>query len=467
MKNLLLALGYSLCVINTGHATPLPADEQVIGSRAVQTVIWAMPAVNYDRMLQAMFKAGGKENQVVYWSKLFDWQNQTLTPNPNTIYLMPFMNTKDTGPLVVEIPAASEGQEITGTIIDAWQVALEDVGPAGADKGAGGKYLVLPPGYAGDIPNGYIVLRPSTNMSMALFRSSIGEASAADIARAVAYGKRIRVYPLSKASDPPATTFVDAMGTTFDSTIPYDIRFFEALDRFVQREPWLERDKAMIDQMKSIGIEQGKPFQPDAERKRVLEQAAVSASSWLDKQYQALFSPYYPGGQWALPVAHELTEGLANNFSTPGVYPVDSRGVLFSFAFSSVKKLGTGQFYLVALRDGTGVPFDGASTYRLRVPANAPVRLYWSATVYDRSTHTLIQNQRWPSRGSMTPGLQSNADGSVDLYVGPQPPAGKEANWIPTQAGRGWEIMMRFYGPQPPLFDKSWVLPDLEKIPAQ
>ncbi|WP_349736037.1 DUF1214 domain-containing protein [Pseudomonas jessenii] len=166
-------------------------------------------------------------------------------------------------------------------------------------------------------------------------------------------------------------------------------------------------------------------------------------------------------------MAHELTEGLANAFSTPDVYPVDTRGVLFSFAFSSVKKLGTGQFYLVALRDRTGASFDGASTYRLTVPANAGVRLYWSATVYDRSTYTLIQNQKWPSRGSMTSGLETNADGSVDIYVGPKPPADKESNWIPAQAGRGWEIMMRFYGPQPPLFDKSWVLPDLEKIPVQ
>ena len=466
MKIILLAIACSLCVIRTGY-TAVSVDEQVIEIRAVQAVIWAMPAVNYDRMLQAMVKAGGQENQIVYWSKLFDWKNQTLTPNPNTIYLMPFMNTKDTGPLVLEIPAASEGQEITGTVTDAWQVALEDVGPAGADKGEGGKYLILPPDYAGNIPSGYIVLRSSTHMSSALLRSSIGNGSDTDIAKAVAYGKRIKVYPLSKASNPPATTFVDALGTTFDSTIPYDIRFFESLDRFVQKEPWQERDKAMIDQLKSIGIEQGKPFKPDTERQRVLEQAAVSAASWLDKHYEALFSPYYPGGQWALPLAHELTEGLANSFSTPGVYPVDTRGVFFSFAFSSVKKLGTGQFYLVALRDKTGAPFDGDSTYRLTVPAKAPVRLYWSATVYDRSTHTLIQDQKWPSRGSMTPGLQTNADGSVDLYFGPKPPDGKESSWIPTQAGRGWEVMMRFYGPQPPLFDKSWVLPDLEKIPVQ
>lgn len=135
---------------------------------------------------QAMQKAGGQENQIVYWSNLLDWKNQTLTPNPNTICLMPFINTKDIGPMVLEIPpAATDGRQITGTITDAWQVALEDVGPAGADKGKGGKYLVLPPGYSGNVPNGYIALRSSTNMAGPLLRSNVGSGSAADIARAV------------------------------------------------------------------------------------------------------------------------------------------------------------------------------------------------------------------------------------------------------------------------------------------
>jgi hypothetical protein len=447
---------------------PSPADltNRFIQSRAVEAMIWGMPAVNFDLMFQAMLKVGGRENQIVYWSNLVDWKNQTLTPNPITIYLAPFINMKDVGPMVVEVPPAVGGS-VTGTITDAWQVPLEDVGPAGADRGKGGKYLILPPGYSKSIPKGYIVLRSATNMATALLRANVSSGSTADIAKAVAYGKRIKLYPLSGAAGPPPTTFVDAFGMEYDGTIPYDIRFFQSLDRFVQREPWLERDKAVIDQLRAIGIEQGRPFKPTGEAQKLLEQAAVEARGLLDLQYEALFKPYYRGGQWALPVAPAVVEGLADAFAKPGVYPLDDRGALFSFAFSSVKKLGSGQFYLVAIRDKAGNPFVGGSTYRLTVPANAPVQLYWSATAYDRVTHALIRDQKWPSRASTTPGLQANADGSVDLFFGPMPPAGKESNWVPTPVGREWEVMVRFYGPQKPLFDKTWVLPDVEKLAAQ
>lgn len=465
MRKLLVAGAMMCCTAAVQAQAPSSeaAQTRAIERRAVEAVIWGMPAVNFDLMFQAMLKVGGKENQIVYWSKFVDWKNQTLTPNPNTIYLMPFINMKDVGPVVVEIPPAAGGS-ITGTITDAWQVALEDVGPAGADKGKGGKYLILPPGYAGNVPGGHIVLRSATNMAGGLFRSNVGSGGDADVAKAVAYGNRIKLYPLSRAASQPPTTFIDALGQEFDSTIPYDIRFFQSLDRVVQREPWLERDKAMIDQLKSAGIAQGKPFKPDDAGRKLLEQAAAEARGLLDLQYEALFKPYYPGGQWALPVAPAVVEGLADGFAKPGVYPLDDRGALFSFAFSSVKKLGSGQFYLVAIRDKAGKPFDGTATYRLTVPAKAPVQLYWSATAYDRVTHALIREQKWPSRASTTPGLQTNADGSVDLVFAPKAPGGNEANWVPTQAGRGWELMVRFYGPQKPLFDKSWRLPDVERV---
>lgn len=442
-------------------------QQRTVHRRAVEAVIWGMPAVNFDLMYQAMLKAAGKENQIVYWSRIPDWKNQTLTPNPSTIYLMPFMNTKTAGPTVLEIPPA-DGGEITGTIMDAWQAALDDVGPAGVDKGQGGKYLIVPPDHTGKVPEGYIVLRSDTNMAYALLRSNVGSGSDADVAKAVAYARQIKLYPLSQADRPQPTVFVDVADVVYDSTIPYDLSFFESLDRFVQREPWLDRDKAMIDQLKSVGIQQGKPFSPDPETRKTLEQAAGEARALLEMRYEALFTPsFYEGSQWALPVPHDLSEGLSNLFSTSGVYPVDSRGTFFSFAFSSIKHLGSGQFYLVTIRDKDGNALDGGSSYRLTVPAKAPVSLYWSGTVYDRDTHGLILNQRWSSRGSNTPGIQTNADGSVDLFFGPKPPEGKESNWVPTHAGGEWEIIFRFYGPQQPLLEKTWRLPDIEKIAAQ
>lgn len=130
--------------------------ERTLYRRAVETVIWSMPAVNYELMYQAMVKNKGAYNQVVYWSGLPGWKNQTLTPNPDTIYFMPFIDTTDVGPVVLEIPPAEDGS-ITGTVMDAWQCALDDVGPAGVDKGKGGKYLILPPGYTEKTPDGYIL----------------------------------------------------------------------------------------------------------------------------------------------------------------------------------------------------------------------------------------------------------------------------------------------------------------------
>ena len=427
-----------------------------------------MPAVNAELMFQAMRDANADFNQVVYWSRPVTWKNQTLTPNPDTIYLMPMYNTKDAGPIVLEIPPAGADESITGSVDDAWQTAIEDVGPAGVDKGKGGKYLILPPGYKEKVPEGYIPMPSATYAGYALLRSNLKSGSDADIAKAAAYGRRVKFYPLSAAASPPETRYVDAVEVLFDSTIPYDARFFETLDRFVQREPWLERDKVMINQLKSVGIEKGKPFSPDADTRKVLDGAAREARAYLDQQYQGIFvPPFNAGTHWALPAAPGLSEGIMSNYSAPDAYAVDSRGISYSMAFFSAKHLGEGQYYLMTIVDKAGQPLDGGATYRLNVPANAPVRLYWSATAYDRATHALIRDSSWSSRSSHTPGLAKNADGSVDVYFGPKAPTGKDSNWVPTNPGGQFEVLFRLYGPEKPFFDKVWKLPDIEKVAAQ
>jgi len=232
-------------VAETDPATRVSADDlaaEMQVRRAIEAVIWGMPVVNYDRMYQAARVANADFNQVVYWSRLPDWKIQTLTPNPDAIYFAPFINTKDAGPMVLEIPPADDGS-ITGTIMDVWQCALEDVGPAGVDKGTGGRYLILPPGYDRDPPAGYIPLPSDTYEGYALLRSIPKSGGEPDVANAVAYGKRIKLYPLSRDGAPPATTFVDVVDIVYDGTIPYDLKFFHSLDRIVQTEPWLERAK--------------------------------------------------------------------------------------------------------------------------------------------------------------------------------------------------------------------------------
>ncbi len=450
-------------------AATLSADDlarRTIERRGVEAVIWGMPAVNYDRMYQAMVhdaKAGEGSNKVVYWSRPLSWKNQTLTPNPDTIYLMPFFNTKNVGPVVLEIPRADNGS-ITGSVDDAWQTAIEDVGPAGVDKGKGGKYLILPPGFKDHVPSGYIPMPSATYQSYALLRSNLKSSSDADIASAVAYGKRIKVYPLSQAAHPPDTQFIDAVDVVFDATIPYDMRFFESLNRIVQIEPWLTRDKAMIDQLKSIGIEKGKTFNPDASTQNIVKQAVLEAHAWFQPQYEKMLAvPFNDGTHWAFPASPEFAKAIQTDYADPDSYPVDARGLTYSFAFFSAKHIGAGQYYLITTSDKAGQPLNGATTYRLHVPARAPVSLYWSATAYDRATHALIRNTQWSSRASNTSGLQKNADGSVDVYFAPQAPAGKESNWIPTDPNGKFEVLFRFYGPTKALFDKSWKLPDIEK----
>jgi hypothetical protein len=431
----------------------------------VEAVIWGMPAVNYDLMLQAAISAKSKTNQVVYWSRLPDWKNQTLTPNPDVIYLMPLFDTKEVGPMVMEIPPAGSDGSITGSIDDGWQTALEDIGPAGVDKGASGKYLVLPPGYKDKSPEGYIALPSQTYQNYALLRSNLASGSDADVAKAVAYGKRVKVYPLSQAESPPATTFVDAIDVVFESTIPGDLRFFQALDRFIQHEPWIDRDRAMIDMLKSIGIEKGKTFAPDQATQAVLKEAISEARAWLDNRYEDIFTTSFnEGQQWVLPALPGVGEGMMTNFADPNTYPVDGRGVAYSMAFFSAKHLGAARYYLMTIRDKDRKPLEGNGTYQLNVPANAPVKLYWSATVYDRATHALIRGQPWSSRSSNTPKLQKNADGSVDVFFAPKAPAGKESNWVPTDATGRFEVLFRLYGPEKAFFDKTWVLPDIEKI---
>jgi len=441
--------------------TPAQLAERTIERRAIEAVNWGMSAVNYDLMLQEMLnKTAGKVNQFLYWSRPLDWHNQTLTPNPDAIYFMAFFNTKDAGPVVVEVPPAGDGGSLNANFVDVWQIPLEDAGLYGIDKGAGVKFLILPPGHSDPVPAGYTALRPTTFGSYVLLRANLASHSAA----AVAYGKRAKVYLLSQAANPPATTFTDAADVVFDSTIRYDATFFTSLDRIVQSEPWLPRDRAMIDVLRSLGIEKGKPFNLDAGSKAALETGAREAQAWLESKYDAGLAPFYPGDRWTVPAMPELLAAVQTDFNDPDKYPVDARGLTYSFAYIGIKRLGTGQFYLISIKDRDGNAFDGGKTYRLTVPANPPVEQYWSATAYDRATHALIRNMPRASRSSQIPEMQKNADGSVDVYFGPAGLVGKESNWVPTDPKRGFELMFRAYAPTKVFFDKTWKLPDVERV---
>jgi hypothetical protein len=465
----ILSIAASICAAASVQAQTFPANEsnaKLVHGRAVEAVIWGVAAVNTDLMRQEMLtKTSGKVNQFIYWGRPLDYRNQTLTPNPDTIYFMAFFDTTAAGPMVLEVPPGDAKGSLNGNLVTVWQTSLEDVGLLGVDKGKGGKFVILPPGYKGKIPAGLTPLRSDTYTGYGLVRVNMKSHGDADVAAAIAYGKRVKLYPLSAAAKPPPTVFTDVKDIDYDSTIRYDLSFFQSLDRVVQGEQWIERDRAMIDPLRTIGIEKGKPFAPDEATQKILTAAIAEAKVLLEKRYDAGFPVFFPGTHWTMPALPEAVEGQGTTYANHDRYAVDARGVAYTYAYIAIKHLGAGQFYLISIRDKSGDPYDGSKTYRLNVPANVPVEQYWSVTAYDRQTHALIKNVSRASRSSQIPELGKNADGSIDIFFGPTAPPGKEANWVPTNPQRGFELMLRLYAPRKEFFEKKvWVLPDVERL---
>jgi len=453
---------------NLSGPSPQPTHEvapQLLSARAVQAVIWGMPAVNYDLMLQEMLtKTPGKVGQVIYWGRPLDSKNQTLTPNPDALYFIVFFNTKN-GPIVLELPPATTTSSFNANIVTLWQMPLEDAGLLGLDKGKGAKYLVLPPGYKSTPPVGYVALQSDTFGGYMLFRANFKSHSDADVQAAINYGKQMRIYPLAEAAHPPLTVFTDVKDIDFDSTIKYDSTFFDHLNNIIQSEPWLDRDRIMIDQLKSLGIEKGKPFRPDDHTRALLTSAAQEARTFLYAKYDQGYPPYFSAtSRWMFPTYPDFVKEMQSSYADLNSYPVDARGVVYTMAFIGLKRMGVGQMYLISIKDKNGNAFDGANTYKLTVPPNAPVTQYWSVTAYDRELHTLIKGLPRASRSSQIPELQKNHDGSIDLYFGPQAPSGKDSNWVPTDPHRQFELMFRAYGPTQALFQKQWILPNVAPV---
>jgi hypothetical protein len=281
---------------------------------------------------------------------------------------------------------------------------LQDAGLLGVDKGKGGKYLVLPPGYKDKVPSGYIPLQSDTLGGYILFRSNFKSHSDADVQASTDYGKQMKVYPVAQAAHPPATVFTDAKDVDYDSTIKYDASFFDNLNHVIQSNPWIDRDRVMIDQLASIGIEKGKPFQPSDQLKATLNSAAKDAHDSLYAMYDAGFPPFFSANsRWLFPGYPELANAYTLAYADPDHYPVDKQAVVYTVGYVGIKVMGGGQMYLISIKDKDGNAFDGSKTYKQTVPPNAPVKQYWSLTAYDRELHTLIKGVNRASRSSEIP----------------------------------------------------------------
>ena len=449
--------------VRTVTFSPEHLAQRAFERRAVESAIWGIPIVSFDAMRQAFFRdARATYGDIMFWSRPGGWKLQCLTPNTSVRYVSSFINTSQAGPVVVELPATGDAA-LNGTIMDAWQLPLTDVGIAGEDQGKGGKYLLLPPDYHGDSPPDYIAVPMKTYNGFVGLRVIIKSEDEASVHGALAYLRLVRIYPLSKSAAPPQSTFVDMADTLWDAVARFDDGFYASMAHMVSEEPVQPRDAEMTGALRALGIDKGKEFKPDEPTRAALKVAAQEAHAWLMDRLVTYGSHYWPDGKWDIP-APPIGSKSGFTWEADGILDVDARGIAFFSFFCPPKKVGAGQFYLVTFFDVKGQRLRGGETYRLRVPGDVPVTQFWSVTVYEHATCALIRNVARPSIDSYDKKASKNADGSMDVYFGPKAPKGMEANWVPTVAGKDWFPYFRFYGPQQPLFAKNWKLPDIEKM---
>ena len=441
----------------------LNSQERMLHRRAVDAVVWGMPIVNFQAMRDGLKKDAGIDfNDVAYHSKVQNWKLQTTTNNNTTPYVFIFWNVKD-GPVVIDIPPSEDGVGLFGTLMDAWQRPLEDVGEKGHDAGRGAKYLILPPNYQGAYPPGYVHLKQKTYNGYTLMRPIISDASDANLKKAAGYVKKIKVYPLSKASNPPKTRHIDVYDKNIDGVAHFDASYFGRLDKMIQEENIEERDMAMLGMLSMIGIEKGSVFKPNARHQKIFKDAANEAHEYLIENYlDRVTPPFYEGRQWysAVPV-NGVPTGL--DWDLPNYLDYDGRGSGYYAFYTSMKKLGSASFYLKTSRDTDGKRFNGSNDYKLTVPKDVPVKDFWSVIAYTAEDATWFDNQPKAGVASSDPGLETNADGTVDVYFSPKAPKGKDANWVPTTRGKDYFLYFRTYGPKKEVFTKAWKLNDMIK----
>ena len=426
--------------------------------RAVLAYQYAEPLVAMNELNVGLQQIGGHEGDWYLLQHFLDPHGLALTGNSTTIYAMAFLDLKKEGPMVVEVTPGSYG-----AFFDLWQQTIAGVGPIGEDKGKGGKFLVLPVDYKGEVPQGYFPVHSPTTLAAYFARGIVQHGDVAGAAKGL---ETTRIYPLAKASNPPRTNVVLSTGKNFNSIPPQGFKYWERVADVINYASVGEDAAFLLSIVKPFGIEPGKPLQPDAHLKQVLTDAAVVG--WAIDQVISMAPRlkdviYYPGTHWefVLMLEPELRQEYWRNLEARINYYFQA--TMASPAMKE-KNIGAGSQYLRSARDSKGDWLDGSKQYRLHVPAKMPVKDFWSVTVYDYETRSMVQTDTDVAAKSSYDKLITNADGSVDLYFGPTAPAGKESNWVKTIPGRGWWVWLRFYGPTEPFFDKSWRLPDFEKM---
>ncbi|MGD9925696.1 MAG: DUF1254 domain-containing protein [Pseudorhodoplanes sp.] len=395
---------------------------------------------------------------------LMDARTLFLTPNTTTVYVFGCLDLSE-GPIVMEVPTG-----VLGPVDDADFRWVTDVGLTGPDAGQGGKYLFVPPGYKDALPTtGYFAAKPETNTLLVFFRAFV---KGGDIAGAVKHVKEgAKIYPLNATTeygDVPGTDWINTSGMKFNTISANDFSFYDELNQVVQKEPADFVDADTVGLYASIGIRKGQPFAPDERMKKILTDAvavgnATARTILFDSRDPR--TKFYPDRQWLTPFV-----GGSYQFLHGAERLLDARTMFFYYATGitpamSMAKVGSGSAYAGAFRDSKGDYLDGAKTYKITLPGPVPAKAFWSFVVYDNQTRSLLEtDQKLAGVDSTDEKLKVDANGSVTVWFAPKAPQGHEDNWVQTIPGKGWNVLLRLYGPLEPWFDKTWKPGDFELV---
>jgi hypothetical protein len=456
--------------------------DELLFQRATQTYLWAMPLINTLGMQVGSEKAfGAGYNVLPIWKQRLDAKTLITTPNSDVLYAMSYVDLGKDGPLVMEAPP-----ELQGILDDYWQRPIPvdggkfagDVGYFGPDGGKGGKFLILPPGYKGAVPEGYYVYRSATNNVFVFLRGFYRDPK--DLTAPVEHLEKTKIYPLNGEASAKQMKFPDASGVSVNMLPISDGSVFDQLKRLVDSEGDDLAGPNWLGMLAAIGIIKGQPFNPDAHTREILDQAAKTAYKTsrvigFEPVVDGLSMKVYPDRQWLNPMPDgtpERPSGALNMAwvnTVGGFLALDRRIWMFTDYYSVSPGMlsqipGKGAKYDIAFTDSAGNPLSGGSSYKINLPANIPAANFWSVTLYDAANASGLANgQSFPSLGSRDKPTE-NADGSTDLYLGPKAPIGKEANWLATVPGKGYFVILRLYGPTEPAIDKSWKPGDIALV---
>ena len=454
--------------IDHDYLTPESAkllSDELFFQRAVQVYQLAYPAVGGAGIFYGIDKVGASTGDILYWSDYMTSDAELLTANVSVLYLISPQDLSN-GPIVIDIPAG----RILGHIDNIYQQPLTDIGIPGPNKGEGGKFLILPPNYDGEVPENYFTVQSDTMQFFFIARSFVDDGDKESSEERLL---QINSYHLSDAENPPKAKFIDLNGKSVKMAHPTTEGFWEFLHQVYSKETVVrDEDKNLIGLMHTIGIFPGEPFEPDEHSKKLLDKAAIVAN--LMTRNIGYDSPvkeswiYYPGKQWELGLMTKNPQFEDER----GVTQIEPR---LSFTYQAITVADAmvlelrekGSKYLLNYRDADGNFLTGSNSYKLNIPANVPAVNFWSVVVYDAETRSLIVNDQRPRPGfgsQYTDQYTQNKDGSYDVYFGQEAPEGYENHLIKTNEGDGFFVIFRFYGPTEAYYDKSWQLPDIELI---